>query len=85
MPIPSSVQVLSRYFRISESTIFEESKFIAESSNESNCRARRFQKKWNREPNRNRKISVSDTRNRNRNREIKEDGTGTGTVGTENF
>ena len=42
----------------------------------------RFQKKWNREPNRNRNFSIFVTRNRNRNREIKEDGTGTGTVGT---
>ena len=45
----------------------------------------RFQKKWNREPNRNRNFSIFVTRNRNRNREIKEDGTGTGTVGTENI
>jgi hypothetical protein len=48
-------------------------------------RARRFQKKWNREPNRNPNFLDSPTRIRNRNREIKADGTGTGTVRTEIF
>ncbi len=48
-------------------------------------RARRFQEKWNREPNRNPKFLDSPTRTRNRNREIKADGTGTGTVRTGNF
>ncbi len=48
-------------------------------------RGQRFQKKWNREPNRNSNFLDSPTRARNRNREIKVNGTGTGTVRTENF
>jgi hypothetical protein len=56
---------------------------IRKSWNIPTIRARRFREKWNRKPNRNRKILTFRNRNRNRNREIKDNGTGTGTVGTE--